>query len=147
MVLHSSAHMNQAEMVWPRADGMAEIAHNVNRRYRYIKEAGIPYRIRTTVFQFILLITRFSALSSAQHYLTSYLTSHAIGALISHGLDRASNHDLDRASNHDLDRASNHDLDRASNHDLDRASNHDLDRASNHDLDRGCHSSFIHLIA
>jgi len=60
--------MNQAEMVWPRADGMAEIAHNVNRRYRYIKEAGIPYRIRTTVFQFILLITRVSALSSAQQY-------------------------------------------------------------------------------
>src|SRR5271170_1215193 len=70
MVLHSSAHMNQAEMVWPRADGMAEIAHNVNRRYRYIKEAGIPYRRRTTVFQFILLITRFSALSSAQHLVT-----------------------------------------------------------------------------
>src|SRR5271169_4170831 len=69
MVLHSSAHMNQAEMVWPRADGMAEIAHNVNRRYRYIKEAGIPYRIRTTVFQFILLITRVSALSSAQQQL------------------------------------------------------------------------------
>src|SRR5271168_3488694 len=66
MVLHSSAHMNQAEMVWPRADGMAEIAHNVNRRYRYIKEAGIPYRVRTTVFQIHLLITRVSALSSAQ---------------------------------------------------------------------------------
>src|SRR5271156_2383329 len=61
-----SSHESKAEMVWPRADGMAEIAHNVNRRYRYIKEAGIPFRIRTTVFQFILLITRVSALSSAQ---------------------------------------------------------------------------------